>query len=77
MQLGVGQQRLLSKVSSLDKTQTNARTIDSRILKFDKLTITNIIASRFNASLQGPFYGKKTMIVSRHDKSLTMSFKAR
>ena len=42
------------------------RTIDSRILKFDKLSITNIRASRFHTSLQGPFSGKK-----KHDCLIT------
>ena len=40
------------------------KTIDSRILKFDNLIITNIRASRFHTSLQGPFAGEKKMIVS-------------
>ena len=40
------------------------KTIDSRILKFDNLIITNIRASRFHTSLQGPFAGENKMIVS-------------
>ena len=45
------------------------KTIDSRMLKFDNLIITNIRASRFHTSLQGPFARKKTWL-SHHDNFL-------
>ena len=48
------------------------KTIDSRILKFDNLIITNIRASRFHTSLQGPFAEKKKWL-SHHDNFLIMS----
>ena len=48
------------------------KTIDSRMLKFDNLIITNIRASRFHTSLQGPFAEKKKWL-SHHDNFLIMS----
>ena len=48
---------ILSRRSAANVPRT--KTIDSRILKFDNLIITNIRASRFHTSLQGPFAGKK------------------
>ena len=55
---------MLPSGTVLNHLLPKTRTIDRRILKFDKLSITNIRASRFHTSLQGPFSGKKNMIVS-------------
>lgn len=74
LHVGVGLQRLLTKVSSLE-TQTNARSINNRILKSSKQAYY-ITASRFHTSFRVHFM-RKTMIISRHDNSLIMNFKVR